>query len=82
MRQNTSRFYEKEKSAGEHASHAAVTSSVIQSRSEREGIMMMGNKRDVELYAGDDDEEQMSLAVRVRVLMYGLHEKRANPLLI
>ena len=37
--------------------------------------MMMENKRGVEPYAEDDDGEQMSLAVRRRLLMFGLHEK-------
>ena len=38
-------------------------------------MMMMENKRGVEPYAKDDDGEQMSLAVRRRLLMFGLHEK-------
>ena len=38
-------------------------------------MMMMENKRGVEPYAEDDDGEQMSLAVRRRLLMFGLHEK-------
>ena len=36
---------------------------------------MTRNKRGVEPYAGDDDEGQMSLAVRGQLLMFGLHEK-------
>ena len=37
--------------------------------------MMTANKRGVEPYAEDDDGEQMSLAVRRQLLMFGLHEK-------
>ena len=38
-------------------------------------MMMMENKRGVEPYAEDDDGEQMSLAARYRMLMFGLHKK-------
>ena len=62
-RQNTQLFYERRKSAGEHASYAIVMKSLhhhaIQSRrrrwlleaKERERMMMMENKRGVEPYA-------------------------------